>query len=122
MMRRFISTGWTVQWVDAAGGKHFKVMDGLCEHTDTLPEAFLITSSDGASSSLNTDAGFVSALWSGVVGETVSVRTVMHLNMDDMHATVSVTMKNVGTGPITQLYCKSVVVAAIITSLTSSLL
>jgi hypothetical protein len=97
-------------------------MDGLCEHTDIQPEALLITSSDAASSTLNTDAGFVSALWSGAAGETVSVRTVMHLNMDDMHATVSVTMKNVGTGPITQLYCKSVVVAAIITTVTSSLI
>jgi hypothetical protein len=107
------SVGWMVQWVAADNTKHFDLNGGLVGYTDTPPESFIITSRADSSTAGNTDGsadiadgGFLSVLWAGITEDTLSVRKVIHINDDDSHVTVTVTLKNVGSGPITELYCK----------------
>ena len=90
--------GWVLQWTSSSGKTSKYVNEGLMNRTGILPTTFSVTSTDTTQSSL----------WIGRAGDveaTVSTR----FNNDDLFFTTTVTLQNVGSDVLSDLYCKFLV-------------
>jgi hypothetical protein len=91
--------GWIVQYGngDDSGSRVTLFSLGLVQLTSFKPSAFLVTSSR--------DGALQSALWRGVYGP-LEVTQVVHFAFDEQFATISVTVRNIGSQPVTDFYCE----------------
>ena len=71
--------------------------EGLMGRSDISPSSILVTSTPHMQS----------VVWTGSHSEELEVRKVTQLNVDQLHFTTSVTIKNIGDTTLTDIFCKS---------------
>ena len=87
--------GWILQWTSATGSVNNYMMEGLMGNFGMTPTTFQITSTDQIQS----------ALWVGTVGQ-IEVTKVTQFKNSDVFLSTTVTVKNIGSSTVSDLYCK----------------
>ena len=113
----FVELGWLMNWATVSGKSTTIMMEGLLGKHDIDTTQMTITSSSTTSSSTTSSSttssslyphalpGFQSMFWIGG-NQQFHIRSVTHLFDRDMHYTTTVTIKNIGTLAVNNLYCK----------------
>lgn len=89
--------GWLVSYTRIDNSKPTFIAEGLMNRLDMLPYKMQVTSGEHQQS----------VLWAGRFGD-LEVRKVVYLDNSKMFITTAVVVKNVGTTPITDFYCKHI--------------
>ena len=91
------SLGWIIQWTSSTGALNKYIMEGLMLRVAFTPTTFQITST----------ATTQSALWVGRIGQLEITKVVQFKNTDVFFSS-TITIKNIGSSTISNLYCKSI--------------
>jgi hypothetical protein len=87
--------GWILQWNSSSGAVSRHINQGLMNKNDNKPQTFSITSTESTQS----------CLWIGLVGD-IEASISTRFNNDDLFFTTTVTLQNVGSDILRDLYCK----------------
>ena len=90
-----LTIGWITQWTSSSDATTTLVNEGLMGRSDILPTAFMITSTDISQSSL----------WIGKSGG-VQISMITEIGNTNLFFTTSVTIQNIGTDVLSDVYCK----------------
>lgn len=87
--------GWILQWNSSSGSVTRHVNQGLMNRNNNKPKTFSITSTESMQS----------CLWIGQVGD-IEASVSTRFNNDDLFFTTTVTLQNIGSDILRDLYCK----------------
>jgi hypothetical protein len=91
----YLSVGWLLQYKDGADSTIVLVNEGAAGRQSVVPEKYTVTSSEEQQS----------LMWIGRDGP-LEIRKTTQLDNNDLFFTTSVTIKNIGTVPILDIYCE----------------